>query len=170
MPGAAAASTVDNHLAIFPPFLFPSPKKKEKNLNKAWRTAVCVWVGEKQFLSPPPLFFETLFFFFSRGGRRFVFFPVFLALICATLYPVPLSALCGGRFEEFCDSKLRHSWDGRPAGVAEQREDARQGLGFIKTQPPRMGTTTQRAGVCEWISEGYSTKYLSQSIGGPPVK
>lgn len=78
------------------------------------------------------------------GGSRNVF-PFFLTLICVTLSPVPLSALCGGWFEELCDSKLRHSWDRRAAGVGEQREDALRGLGFIKTPPPPMGTTTQRA-------------------------
>lgn len=154
----------------FSPLPFPlSEKKREEPKQSLANCCVCLSLW-KTVSFPTSIIFWDFIFFFSRGGRRFVFFPVFLALICATLYPVPLSALCGGRFEEFCDSKLRHSWDGRPAGVAEQREDARQGLGFIKTQPPRMGTTTQRAGVCEWISEGYSTKYLSQSIGGPPVK
>lgn len=50
----------------------------------------------------------------------------------------------------------------------EQREDARQGLGFIKTQLTQMGTTTQHVGVRECISEGYGKEYLSQPMGGPP--
>lgn len=113
-----------------------------------------------------------LFFFFAMGSRDA--FSFFLTLICVTKSSVPLSALCGGRFEEFGDSKLQHSWDRRAAGVVEQREDARQVLGFIKTQPPRIGTTTQRAAVCEWIS-GYristyrwspiEVKYSSALIG-----
>lgn len=60
----------------FSPFLFSSLKKKRENLNKAGWTAVCVWVCEKQFLSPPPLFFKTSFFFFPEGEVE-MFFPSF---------------------------------------------------------------------------------------------
>lgn len=82
-----------------------------------------------------------------QKGSQGVFVPAFWRDLCY-LVSVPLCAPCGGRFEELCDSKLRRSWDRRAAGDVQQREDARQGLGFIKTQPPRTGTTTQRAHVC----------------------
>lgn len=73
MPGAAAASTVDNHLAIPPLSFFFSEKRG--NLNKAGRTAVCVSVcGGK----------NRLYSFFFTEGEVGMFLSFFLTVICVT--------------------------------------------------------------------------------------
>lgn len=144
MPGAPVTSTVDNHHRIIPAFLLCYLWKKSRKSKQGWVNR-CEIESLKTVSS---VCFFQLFFW----RHRFFFL---LTVICTTFSPLPLCTLCGGRFEEFSDSKLWYTWERRAAGVVEQREKARQGLGFIKTQPPVTGTATQHVG------EGCSTKYLS---------
>lgn len=86
MPGAAVASAVDNHLAIFPCSFSPSLKKpKQSWVNR------CEFESLKNSFSLP--FFSELYSLFSQEGKLVQFRLFFLTVICAPSLCSP-SALC----------------------------------------------------------------------------
>lgn len=139
MPGAGGCSfncwqPPPSNFSSFPFLLFLGG-----TYTKLGWTAACVLSLKKQFLTPTSTIFKTFIFLSQKGKYEYVFLLFFDTDLCYLVSRLPQRSTWWPVWRVLWQkiTTLLRQATSRSCGT--EREDAQQGLGFIKTQPTTDG-------------------------------